>query len=312
MKLSLVAFRDFLSFERRLAILTVEAYTADVQQLSSYLHTQFGLTTPDVVRPNHLRSYLMHLATGGSTNASLARKLTSIRSFFRFAKQHLNLKTDPSALLKSPQIAKRLPPTVGQEGILGLLKSSDFSNDFPGQRDLTILMTLYSLGLRRAELLSLAIYDVVNTHPGKSAISTIRSEIRVTGKRSRTRVLPVPAPVAAQLNHYIELRSEKFKDTEEKSLFLTNNGKPLYDKAVYNLCRRHLESASWSDGRSPHTLRHAFATHLMDGGADLRAVQELLGHSSLASTQVYLNASAKRLIEVYKGAHPKAGKPIGR
>ena len=312
MKLSLNAFTDFLTYERRLAALTVDAYTADIQQLHTYLSENFGLTALEAVRPNHLRAFLMVLATQGATNASLARKLTSIRGYFKFAHQHLNISTNPAALLKSPQIAKRLPPTVAKQGVLELLKSEEFSADFAGQRDLTVLMMLYALGLRRAELLSLKVSDVVNAHPSRSASNNIKAELRVTGKRSRTRLLPMPVTLAEQLIHYLQLREETFKGSIEDSLFLTNSGKPFYDKAVYNLCRRHLESASWSDGRSPHTLRHAFATHLMDGGADLRAVQELLGHSSLASTQVYLNASAQRLIEVYKGAHPKAGKPIAQ
>ncbi len=179
---------------------------------------------------------------------------------------------------------------------------------YSGQRDLTVVMTLYLLGLRRAELLAITLADL---SPGVD-------RLRITGKRGKTRVLPVPSVLRTQWDHYLHLRNARFGESPHlpeqepalndpsASAFLTDRGKPLYAKAVYNLVRKHLESAGWVEGRSPHLLRHAFASHLMDGGADLRSVQELMGHASLASTQVYLHASAKRLLEVYARAHPRA------
>ncbi len=297
MQNTLALFRDHLVYERRLAEHTVIAYTADLNQLSSFLQEDYGLTAFDAVRPSHLRSYLVSLASDGAVNSTLARKLAAIRGFFAFAKTHGFLNTNPSAVLRSPKLPKRLPPAVSAPKLGQLLRDDQFSDDFEGQRDLTVLLLLYSLGLRRAELLSLNVVDF--TRGAK--------ELRVLGKRSKTRVLPIPAHVQSQVEHYLSKREEEFPTIESESLILTNRGKAFYPKAVYNLCRKHLERAAWADGRSPHLLRHAFATHLMDGGADLRAVQELLGHSSLASTQVYLHASPKRLIEVYQKAHPKAG-----
>ena len=293
---TLAVYRDHLVYERRLAEHTVIAYSADLDQLSSFLQEDYGLTAFDAVRPSHLRSYLVSLASDGAVNSTLARKLAAIRGFFAFAKTHGFLRTNPSAVLRSPKLPKRLPPAVSAPQLGQLLQNDRFEDDFNGQRDLTILLLLYSLGLRRAELLSLTVSDFTRG----------ASELRVLGKRSKTRLLPIPKHIQAQVEHYLTKRSEDFPHTDEESLFLTNRGKPFYPKAVYNLCRKHLEQAAWADGRSPHLLRHAFATHLMDGGADLRAVQELLGHSSLSSTQVYLHASPKRLIEVYQKAHPKA------
>ena len=255
--------------------------------------------------PSHLRGYLVALAGAGATNATLARKLSALRGWFRYLLRRHGLPSDPSASLRTPKLPTRLPPAVDAGGIGSLLRGGDFGADFPGQRDLTVLMTLYGLGLRRAELLGLAVDDVVSFGVGGSAVAKTR--IRVTGKRAKVRVLPVPEALGAQLAHYAELRSGAFAESGTDALFLTDRGRPLYPRAVYALVRRHLERASWADGRSPHVLRHAFATHLMDGGADLRSVQELLGHASLASTQVYLHASPRRLLEVYRRAHPRAG-----
>lgn len=296
MQSTLTVYSDHLVYERRLSAHTVSAYMADLDQLTSFLQEDYGLTAFDAVRPSHLRSYLVSLASDGAVNSTLARKLAAIRGFFAFAKTHGFIKANPSVVLRSPKLPKRLPPAVSAPQLGELLQNDCFADDFGGQRDLTVLLLLYGLGLRRAELLSLRTGDFT-----KGA-----KELRILGKRAKTRLLPIPAHIQAQVDHYLALRAEAFPEVGIDDLLLTNRGKPFYAKAVYNLCRKHLERAAWADGRSPHLLRHAFASHLMDGGADLRAVQELLGHSSLASTQVYLHASPKRLIEVYQKAHPKA------
>jgi len=308
MQAALQSYRDFLVYERRLAPLTVEAYLSDLGQLADFLKESYGLIAANAVRPSHLRAHLLSLASAGAGNASLARKLTSIRSFFAFAKLHLQAERDPAALLQTPKQARRLPPAVRVDPLVKLLKSEAFSEDFSGQRDLTVMLCLYGLGLRRSELLSLKLSDVCDSSASLGAQQfQILDRVRILGKRARTRILPVPASLRTQLAHYLQLRAERFDEDLPEALFVTDKGRPMYAKAVYNIVRSHLEAAPWSDGRSPHTMRHAFATHLMDGGADLRAVQELLGHSSLASTQVYLHASAQRLIKVYNEAHPKAG-----
>ena len=302
---ALVAYRDYLTYERRLAAPTIRAYAKDLEDLAEVLATDYGLTACDAVGPSHLRGYLVRLAGGGATNATLARKLSAVRGLFGFLVKRRGLARDPTQLLRSPKLPKRLPPAVDAGGLGALLRGDAFGEDFAGQRDLSVLMTLYGLGLRRAELLSLRVADVVDRRQGGAAAA--KTQVRVTGKRNKTRVLPIPATLGTQLAHYVEVRAEAFPDADPEALFLTDRGRPLYPKAVYALVRRHLERASWADGRSPHVLRHAFATHLMDGGADLRSVQELLGHASLASTQVYLHASPKRLLEVYRRAHPRAG-----
>ncbi len=303
MQPSIESYRDFLTYERRLAPLSVTAYTGDLSQFRCFLSHQYGLSAPAAVRPLHLRAYLMHLATEGANNATLARKLATLRGFFQFAQVHLGCPSDPAALLQSPKIASRLPPAVASDKLTALLRTGAFAEDYAGQLELTVLMTLYCLGLRRAELLSLQLEDV-----RKGGL--IQEQVRITGKRAKTRIVPVASALQSQLAHYCELREETFPDCSSRALFLTSRGLPLYPKAVYNICRKHLGTASWSDASSPHTLRHAFATHLVDGGADLRSVQELLGHSSLASTQVYLHASAQRIIDVYRRAHPKADEQV--
>lgn len=293
---------------------TVEAYATDLTGMAAVLRDDYGLTAYDAVGPSHLRGYLVSLASAGVTNSTLARKLSAVRGYFRYLVKRHGLTPDPSAQLRSPKLPHRLPPAVEQRGLNELLRAGEFGDDFAGQRDLTVLMTLYGLGLRRAELLSLGVADVVTFGPGVGGAAVAKTEIRVTGKRRKTRVLPMPPALAAQVAHYVELRGESFDEIDTDALFLTDRGRAMYPKAVYALVRRHLEQASWADGRSPHVLRHAFATHLMDAGADLRSVQELLGHASLASTQVYLHASPQRLLDVYRKAHPRAsatGTPRG-
>lgn len=292
------AFRDYLHYERRLAPLTTQAYVADVQQALDSLSAELdGPIALDAIGPSALRGYLLERASQGVANVTLARKLTALRTFFAFAVEHLCLTADPTALLQAPKKPRRLPPAVDVDRLRNWLSSEAFAGDFPGQRDLTVVMTLYLLGLRRAELLGLTVGDV----------SGGAKEVRVAGKRNKTRLIPVVPALRRQWDHYLALRASSFGESPlPDELFLTNKGRPLYPKAVYNIVREHLEPEGWVEGRSPHLLRHAFASHLMDGGADLRSVQELMGHSSLTSTQVYLHASAKRLIEVYKGAHPKA------
>ena len=295
-------FRDFLHYERRLAPLTTQAYVADVTQFLDAVEADYGPIAPAAIGPSHLRTYLLACSASGAANVTIARKLTSLRTFFAFAVEHLGVASDPTALLQAPKKSHRLPPAVDAERLGAWLRSGSFAMDFAGQRDLTVVMTLYLLGLRRAELLSLRVEDVADGV----------TQVRVTGKRSKTRLVPVAPALRQQWDHYLAMRAERFGDSLPdgsplpSSLFLTERGRPLYPKAVYNLVRKYLEGADWVEGRSPHLLRHAFASHLMDGGADLRSVQELMGHASLSSTQVYLHASAKRLIEVYQGAHPKA------
>ena len=306
MKNSLQAFTDYITYERRLAPLTVRSYAVDLDRLQSYLKDEHGLISPAEVRPFHLRGYLMQLATEGQGNRTLARKLTSLRTFFKYCVEREGLERDPTELLQAPKQVRRLPPSVDAGRLGDLLKSEAFGEDFAGQRDLTVMMCLYMLGLRRAELISLTPTQVAS---GSGGVWGCYQTIRVVGKRSKTRLLPLPDGLQRQLEHYLRLRDETFAEPPAEALFLTNKGRALYPKAVYNLVRQQLERVSWSDGRSPHVLRHAFATHLMDNGADLRAVQELLGHASLASTQVYLHASAQRLIDVYRGAHPKGRAP---
>ncbi len=303
MSTEIEVFGDYLRYERRLAPLSTQAYLTDVRQLSTYLEDFYGPIALAAIGPSHLRSYLLHLSGLGVANVTLSRKLTSLRSFFAFGVEHLGWPNDPTALLSSPKKPHHLPPAVDEVQLGAWLKSDAFGEDFSGQRDLTAVMTLYLLGLRRAELLSMTLAD----------ISSGADKLRITGKRGKTRVLPVPQVLRTQWDHYLGLRVASFGDSlpasvsdQNSSAFLTDKGKPLYAKAVYNLVRKHLESAGWVEGRSPHLLRHAFASHLMDGGADLRSVQELMGHASLASTQVYLHASAKRLLEVYAKAHPRA------
>jgi integrase/recombinase XerC len=222
------------------------------------------------------------------------RKMSALRAFFRYMRKHGFSNTDPMSGLKLPKLAKQLPVFVAEEALDKLLDDYQFGDNFSGVRDRTIIEFLYLTGMRRSELISLRDEDV--------DISS--GQVRVMGKRSKQRVIPLAGSFIKSIEAYRESRSRE--GLAGDWFFVTGKGNKMYDKGVYNIVKRYLSMVTTVEKKSPHVLRHTFATHMLNHGADLNSIKELLGHASLSATQVYTHNTFEQLKKVYKQAHPRA------
>ena len=233
---------------------------------------------------------------GNITPRSINRKLSCLNSLYKFLIRRKVVKTNPMRKVQGPKESKKLPSYVKQANLEKLLSHIEFADDFSGTRDKAVIYTLYATGLRRAELIGLQYRD----------IDFKAMQLKVLGKRNKERIIPFAKGLLQVLEHYIVQKNNAFPDNKATAFFVTNKGQSLYPKFVYNLVNKHLSTVTTVDQRSPHTLRHSFATHMSNNGADLNSIKELLGHSSLNATQIYTHNSIEKLKEVYKKAHPKA------
>ena len=227
---------------------------------------------------------------------SLNRKISALKSFFKFQLKQGTLLTSPMDAIISPKTKKRLPQYVEEKDISTLFNYIEFSDDWEGKTHRLLLQLFYNTGMRQAELVNLK----------ESQIDDSNSNIKVLGKGNKERVLPVSAALKLLIRNYSDDKRRQFYQFDKEFLLVNSSGKKLYAKYVYNVVKKYLTAVTTIDKKSPHVLRHTFATHLMNNGADLNAVKELLGHSSLAATQVYTHNTIEKLKDVYKKAHPKA------
>lgn len=290
------AYYTYLEFQKRYSVHTISAYRSDIEQFIFFLKNSFDMN--DVLNANHvhIRSWIVHLMQAKITPRSINRKLSCLNNLFKFLIRRKVLKTNPMRKVQGPKESKKLPSYVKQANLEKLFAQIPFTDDFSGIRDKTILYTLYATGLRRAELIGLFHND----------IDLVTRQLKVLGKRNKERIIPFGEGLLEMFKEYINQRNKAFPNKKIDSFFVTDKGAVLYPKFVYNLVHKHLSSVTTVSQRSPHTLRHSFATHLSNGGADLNSIKELLGHSSLMATQIYTHNSIEKLKEVYKNAHPKA------
>ena len=289
-------FLQYLEFEKRFSKNTVLAYKNDIDQCRTYLEAKCGITDLVEVKHEHIRSWVVHLIQNGITTRSVNRKLSTLKTFFRYLQKRDLLEINPMSKVITPKTGKRLPVFVKKAHLNNLMENFEFESDLEGQRNRTILEVLYHTGMRRSELIGLTFAN----------IDLSNQTIKVLGKGNKERLIPFGNSLAKLLKSYTVLRAEAFPANSADFVFLTRKGKKLYPKFVYNLVKKHLSQVTTVEQRSPHVLRHSFATHLSDNGADLNAIKELLGHASLAATQVYTHNSIEKLKRVYKQAHPKA------
>jgi integrase/recombinase XerC len=292
---------EHLQVERNYSSHTIHAYEADLLQFAAFL----GAGSPaerisiDGVDRRTVRSYLGHLLEAGLSKKSIARKLAAIRSFFSFLVRLDLLKLNPARSITTPKLERRLPSFLDEKSVAKLMDLPD-RNTAMGLRDWAILELLYSTGMRLAELVQLNTADIDFT----------KETVKVYGKGSKQRIVPLGRKAREALEVYLKRREQLFtKQTtldDRKAVFLTIHGRRVYPKAVHLLVNDAIGRVSEVEQRSPHVLRHTFATHLLDRGADLRAVKELLGHESLSTTQIYTHVTVERLKKVYEQAHPKA------
>jgi len=296
-------FLNYLRIERNASALTIKSYGDDMGHLIEFYQEQIGqVPSPRDADVGQLRNYTAYLHECGYARTTIARRLACLRSFFRFCKREGLCDANPAKPLRTPRAGRRLPHFLTTDEV-GRLLSAPPAMKKDGLRDRAILETMYSAGLRVAEVVAL---DV--DHWDRTA-----GVLRVHGKGRKERIAPVGSYAVRALDHWMEVRQPdpQAKPEQTAAIFLNRFGRRLTTRSIGRMLEKHIQTADLSRQTSPHTLRHSFATHLLDGGADLRSVQELLGHKSLTTTQIYTHISTRRLRETYEQAHPHAGKRAG-
>jgi integrase/recombinase XerC len=280
------SYLQYLATERRYSPHTIRSYSNDLKQFISYMDGSSSGFDPGAVVTTDIRSWIVSLLDGGMSASSVHRKITCLRVFFRFLRREGVLKGDPTERVVMPKRKKRLPEFVGEESINSLLDGFKFGNDFEGIRNRMIIEMFYLTGMRRSELTGLTLSDYDRS----------RGTIRVLGKRNKERLIPLPDSFLHSIDNYVEER--KRADSPGDWFFITDKGNKLYDKFVYNVVNRYLSMVTTIEKRSPHIIRHSFATHMLNHGADLNSIKELLGHANLSATQVYTHNTFEKLKKV--------------
>jgi integrase/recombinase XerC len=287
------AFLDYLRFEKRYSQHTIISYQNDLEQFFAFL-SQYGDVEIIQITTSYIRSWLAELKGESISSKSINRKISSLKSFFKFFMKQGVIKQTPMTTIVSPKINKRLPVFVEEKNTNTLFSYVEFNDDWMGRTDRLILILFYNTGMRLSELINLK----------EKNIDIYYSQIKVLGKGNKERIIPVSKGLSKEIENYIGSKPVKLEGVTE--VLINEKGKPLYPKYVYNTVKKYLNAVTTLDKKSPHVLRHTFATHLMNNGADLNAVKELLGHASLAATQVYTHNTIETLKDIYKKAHPKA------
>ncbi len=290
------SFLIYLQHEKRYSPHTVKSYYTDLLQFEKFLKEEFETDLISAQTPQ-VRSFMVSLMDLKISENAIGRKISSLRSFYKYLLREQTLKKNPMVLIKAPKVPKRLPVFIEDGKMDSLLDNLDsFDESFPSQRDKMVLEMLFGTGIRLAELLLLKETDV----------NFYESTIKVLGKRNKERIIPLHNQLINQIKNYIDLKSLQKFDNKNAALIVSNTGAPAYPKLIYRIVTSYLTLISTQDKKSPHVLRHSFATSLLNKGADLNSIKELLGHASLAATQVYTHNSVERLKTIYKQAHPKA------
>jgi integrase/recombinase XerC len=298
MRSAIGQFLRFLSAERNAADLTIKSYREDLFGLVDYLEHELGREAkPDELTPLQLRSFQAALTEAGYARTSISRKLASLRSFYKFAIREGLAKDNPAKPLRNPRRQRKLPHVMTTEEVGRLLQAPP-ARDLAGLRDRAILETIYSAGLRVSELVGLVDADL--DYHGQL--------LRVRGKGRKERLSPLGryAIEAIHAYHAVRQMDPTLKDPRKQPVFVNRFGKKLTTRSIGRMLEKHIAAAGLDGRTSPHTLRHSFATHLLDRGADIRSVQELLGHKSLSTTQIYTHVSTASLRKAYEMAHPRA------
>jgi integrase/recombinase XerC len=289
-------FIQYISEQKKYSAHTQTAYAQDLLQFEDFIASKYELSF-EAVQHVHAREYIVYLMEEGIGASSIGRKLSTLRSFYKYLQRQGIVTKNPMLLVKAPKVAKKLPVFVDEQKMDELLDSEVvFDDSFPSVRDKMMMELFFGTGIRLSELIGLK----------ESDLSLYDHTLRVLGKGNKERIVPVTPQLSAQLEAYLDLKQLQGFNTATASLFVTDKGEPLYAKYVYNKVKHYLALVSTQGKRSPHVLRHSYATSLLNRGADLNAIKELLGHASLAATQVYTHNSIERLKSIYKQAHPKA------
>jgi len=288
-------FLDYLEHEKNYSLHTIEAYRKDLEDIDSFLNQRCSASFQSTTH-HSIRSWIVESLERGLAASSVRRKISALKSYYKWYKRSHNQFIDPTSKIVWPKMPKRLPSFAEENALSQQKLNALFDDSFQGIRDQTIVELLYQTGIRSSELIGLKHLN----------ISIEKREIKVLGKRNKERLIPVNVLMANQLRNYFNLRHDLNDIQDDEFFFLTKKGKKLYPKLVYRIVNDYLSRVSSLNKKSPHVLRHTFATHLLNKGADINAIKELLGHSSLASTQVYTHNSVEQLLKVYNASHPKS------
>lgn len=296
-------FLRYLTFEKRYSAHTLSSYENDLRQFEEFLQAQLQLSDLAAASHLHIRSWVISLVEEKLQARSINRKIATLRSFYKFLLKREAISQDPTLRIKALKIPKPLPHFVQEKELIALLDQFPFGDGFSGKRDRLVLELLYATGIRLAELIGLHENSIHLPDDPKGSSS---ATIRVLGKRNKERVIPIAASTAELIKTYLQDKKNSLTGNASPHLIVTDKGEQAYPMFIYRLVKKYLSTFTSSDKQSPHVLRHTFATHLLDKGADLNAVKDLLGHTSLAATQVYTHNSLDKLRKVFEQAHPKA------
>ena len=289
-------FLLYLRQEKRYSPHTLTAYENDLKQFSDYISDQYGLDNLLEVDASLIRSWFALLMSDGYSRGSVNRKMSSLKSYYKYHLKNGDIVMNPMDKLRSVKKERKLPVFVQEDKLSELFDKQDFSQDFKGLRDLLMLELLYTTGIRLSELLNLRHAD----------LDASGNTIRVTGKRDKQRMIPLLEQVKQTYLLYCREKQKHFGAEVSGEVLMTDKGKKLYPGFVYRRVIFYLRKVTTRSKKSPHVLRHSFATHMLDHGADLNAIKEILGHASLAATQVYTHNTIEKIKSIYKQAHPKA------
>jgi integrase/recombinase XerC len=289
------SFFTYLRYEKRVSPHTLISYETDLRQLSDYLSSTYEKNEIHLANYQMLRSWLLSLAGEDLKPRSLARKVACLKSFYKFLNKEGTIAINPTTRLKSPKLEKRLPDYVEAKNMDILLDSVEFPEGFEGMRDKLVIEMLYGTGIRLSELIGIKENDY----------NPYSRTIKVLGKGNKERIIPTNTSLDSLIKNYLTIKKAHF-ETSKNYLLLTDNGEKMYPMFVQRLVKKYLSIVTTLEKKSPHVLRHSFATHLLDRGAELNAIKDMLGHSSLAATQVYTHNTLEKLKQVFEKAHPKA------
>lgn len=290
-------FVKYLQHEKRYSKHTVRAYYNDLIQFFDHLEKESKHRDITKIKNTEkvVRNWIVHLMEENNSERTVNRKVSTLKSYFRYLRRMDKIETNPTAKVFSLKTPGRIPFFV-DERHMNLLENDElFKNDFFGYRDRLVIEMLYQTGIRVSELINIKDQD----------LNFASEQVQILGKRNKERIIPINPQLVTLVKQYIFKRDHQFRGKSEGYLILTNKGKKLYSKAVYRTVRKYLSMVTTIDQKSPHVLRHTFATHMLNDGADLNAIKELLGHSNLTATQIYTHSTFEKLKKIYKQAHPR-------